>query len=139
MHVTDLPINHLLGIRLAPVGSEHILELPDAPLLRNHLGTIHVTAQFALAEAASGEFLLAALGPRQDEVVGVLRRAEIKCSRPANGDLRAWARFETSDEAASFAAMWHHRRTNINVRVEIRDATNTLTMRTTHGWFLQLR
>jgi len=139
MHVTDLALNQLLGIRLAPADSEHVLEMPDSALLGNHLGTIHVTAQFALAEAASGEFLLGTLGVRQSEVVGILRRAEIKCSRPAAGLLRAWARFETPADAESFAGLWKHRRTSISVRGEIRDTTNNLTMRTTHEWFLQLR
>jgi len=138
MHVTDLPINQMLGIRLALAGSEHVLELPAAPLFANHLGSIHVTAQFALAEAASGEFLLEALGVRQIEVVGILRRAEIKCSRPANGLLRAWARFETIADGQRFDLLWEHARTTVNVRVEIRDAANNLTMRTVHGWFLQV-
>jgi hypothetical protein len=81
MHVTDLAINRAMGMRLAPPGSDHILGLPESPgprgaLLLNHLGTIHASVQFALAEAAphiSGEFLLRQLGE-----AGVGRRASTR-------------------------------------------------------------
>ena len=62
MHVTDLAINRALGMQLASEGSGHILEMPESPLLLNHVGTVHASAQFALAEASSGEFLLRHLG-----------------------------------------------------------------------------
>lgn len=62
MHVTDLAINKMLGMQLAPEGNGHILEMPESPLLLNHVGTIHAGAQFALAEASSGEFLLRQFG-----------------------------------------------------------------------------
>ena len=58
MHVTDLAINKTLGMQLASPGSGHILEMPETPLVLNHVGTIHASVQFALAEASSGEFLL---------------------------------------------------------------------------------
>jgi len=36
--------------------------MPESPLLLNHVGTVHASVQFALAEASSGEFLLRHLG-----------------------------------------------------------------------------
>jgi acyl-coenzyme A thioesterase PaaI-like protein len=62
MHVTDISINKALGMQLLPVEDAHILEMPESPLLLNHVGTVHASAQFALAEASSGEFLLRHLG-----------------------------------------------------------------------------
>src|ERR1041385_6717198 len=92
MHVTDLAINKALGMQLA-MGSDHLIEMPETPLLLNHVGTVHASAQFALAEAASGEFLLAPLGEQQSQVFAVLRTSEVKFRKPAQGTLRATARF----------------------------------------------
>jgi len=47
MHVTDLAINQTLGMQQAPEGNGHILEMPESPLLLNHVGSIHASVQFA--------------------------------------------------------------------------------------------
>src|SRR6185295_1645636 len=93
MHVTDLAINKSLGMQLAPAGSSHILEMPESPLLLDHVGTIHASVQFALAEASSGEFLLRHLGEAQSQVFAVLRTSQVKFRKPAHGALRASAQF----------------------------------------------
>src|SRR6185369_2245713 len=100
MHVTDLAINKTLGIQLAPAGDGHILELPESPLLLNHVGTVHASVQFALAEAGSGEFLLRQLGGAEGQVFAVLRTSDVKFRKPAHGTLRAIARF--ADGIADF-------------------------------------
>jgi acyl-coenzyme A thioesterase PaaI-like protein len=139
MHVTDLAINRLLGIRLASGDADHVVELCGTSALQNHLGTLHAVAQFALAEAASGEYLLSRLGPDYARVVGLLRRAEIKFSRPATGSLRAWARFESEGDAAAFSNLFDHGCARIMVRVEIKDRMGTLTMRGRHEWLVRIR
>jgi acyl-coenzyme A thioesterase PaaI-like protein len=73
MHVTDLGINKALGMQLAPPGNGHILEMPETPQLLNHVGSVHASVQFALAEASSGEFLLRYLGDTQSQFFAVLR------------------------------------------------------------------
>jgi hypothetical protein len=62
--VTELPFNSLLGIQIA-TDSAHLLELPAGGQYLNHLGTVHASAQLALAEASSGEFLLRHFGSAQ--------------------------------------------------------------------------
>src|SRR5688500_7990946 len=46
MHVTELAINKTFGMQLAPAGAGHVLEMPESPLLLNHVGTVHASAQF---------------------------------------------------------------------------------------------
>jgi len=58
-------------MQLAPAGKGYILEMPESPLLLNHVGTVHASVQFALAEASSGEFLLRHLGEAQSRVFAV--------------------------------------------------------------------
>ena len=98
MHATDVAINQALGMQLVPPDKAHILEKPETALHLNHVGTVHASVQFALAEASSGEFLLRFLGDAQSEVFAVLRTSEVKFRKPAHGTLRASTRF-TDDVA----------------------------------------
>ena len=81
--VTELPFNRFLGIERAS-DPAHLLRLPAGAQYLNHLGTVHASAQLALAEASSGEFLLRALGAASG-VVPIVRRLESKFRKPANG------------------------------------------------------
>ena len=56
MNVLDLPFNKILLIKKSDV-PDTILMLEDRVKYQNHLGTIHASAQYALAEASSGEIL----------------------------------------------------------------------------------
>ena len=137
MHVTDLAINKTMGMQLAPEGNGHILELPESPLLLNHVGTVHASAQFALAEASSGEFLLRHLGDAQGQVFAVLRTSDVKFRKPAHGALRASARF--ADGLADFliTELASRGRALVSVLVEVADAQGVVTMTGQYDWFLQ--
>jgi hypothetical protein len=54
--VTELPFNSFLRIQISTEPSK-LLQLPSGDGYLNHLGTVHASAQLALAEASSGEFL----------------------------------------------------------------------------------
>jgi len=64
MNVAAIPFNRFLGLRADGVS----LTLPADPNYQNHLGTVHAGAQFALAEAASGQWLLNRLAPRRPPI-----------------------------------------------------------------------
>src|SRR5437016_14256930 len=81
--VTELPFNSFLGIQPASHPPQ-VLRLPSGDRYLNHLGTVHASAQLALAEASSGELLLRHFGSAQG-IVPVVRRLEAKFRRPANG------------------------------------------------------
>jgi acyl-coenzyme A thioesterase PaaI-like protein len=137
MHVTDLHINRTLGMQLSPAGSGRVLEMAESPLLLNHVGTIHASAQFALAEAASGEFLLQQLGEAKDGVFAVLRTSEVKFRKPAHGALGATARFVQGDGSTLAAEVASRGRALSSVLVEIADAQGVVTMTGQFDWFLQ--
>ena len=136
MHVTDLPLNKALGMQLAPASSPHKIEMPESPLHLNHVGTIHASAQFALAEAASGEFLLAQLGEAQAEVFAVLRTAEVKFRKPANGALRAIPRFTRGDNSV-LPELAARGRVIASISVEVSDAQGVMTMSGEYSWYIQ--
>ena len=137
MHVTELTINKTLGMQLAAAGDGHILEMPESPLLLNHVGMIHASVQFALAEAGSGEFLLRHLGDAQNQVFAVLRTSEVKFRKPAHGALRASARFAEDDADSLSAELSSRGRALASVIVEVTDAQGVVTMSGQYDWFLQ--
>ena len=50
----NIPLSEFLGISRNESGK---LFLPISDNIKNHLGTVHAAAQFALAELASGKYL----------------------------------------------------------------------------------
>jgi acyl-coenzyme A thioesterase PaaI-like protein len=137
MHVTDLAINKALGMRLTTTGNGHILEMPESPLHLNHVGTVHASVQFALAEAGSGEFLLRHLGDGQSQVFAVLRTSDVKFRKPAHGGLRASARFAEGLADSLATELSSRGRAVASVLVEIADAQGVVTMTGKYDWFLQ--
>ncbi len=137
MHVTDLPINRALGMRLTDGPAVHLLQMPESPLLLNHVGTIHASVQFALAEAASGEFLLRSLGEGQAKYFAVLRTSSVKFRKPAHGDLRAVTRFAEGSGDSIITDLPARGRALVSVLVEVIDPNNVITMNGEFDWFLQ--
>ncbi|MBB5032398.1 DUF4442 domain-containing protein [Prosthecobacter vanneervenii] len=134
--VTELPFNRFLGLE-SSTDPAHLLRLPSGPQYLNHLGTVHASAQLALAEATSGEFLLRAFGP-DSGVIPVVRRLESKFRKPAHGSLTSTV--TTPPEAlnqlrADLAAKG---RATISITVELHDESGTHTLSATIEWFLTL-
>jgi acyl-coenzyme A thioesterase PaaI-like protein len=135
MDITTIPFNRFLGLRTAPTDGVALLSLPESPDFLNHLGTIHASAQLALAEASSGEFLLRTLPPG-DGLVPVVRRLEAKFKRPAQGALTSRASTDAEKLAALPGELTRKGRALIEVHVEVLDASGTATLTACVEWFL---
>ena len=132
--ITELPFNSFLGIETASVPSQ-LLRLPAGAQYLNHLGTVHASAQLALAEASSGEFLLRALGSTSG-VVPVVRRLESKFRKPANGAITSTV--STPPEAIEqlHTDLAAKGRAIISVAVELHDESGAHTLSATVEWFI---
>ena len=132
--VTELPFNNFLGIQKASEPPQ-VLRLPAGGQYLNHLGTVHASAQLALAEASSGEFLLRALGSEAG-IVPVVRRLESKFRKPANGALTSTV--STTPEAIEElrAGLASRGRAMVSIDVELHDESGTHTLSATVEWFL---
>src|SRR4029077_10163539 len=117
--VIELPFNSLLGIQIA-TDSANLLELPAGGQDLNHLGTVHASAQLALAEASSGEFLLRHFGST-DGIVPVVRRLEAKFRKPANGTVTSIASATPESLAQLDAELASRGRSLIAIAVELHD------------------
>jgi len=133
--VTELPFNSLLGIQIATEPSQ-LLRLPSGEQYLNHLGTVHASAQLALAEASSGEFLLKHFG-FTDGIVTVVRRLEAKFRKPANGAVTSTATAAPTAIEPPDAELASKGRALIPIKVELHDQSGAHTLSATVEWFVQ--
>lgn len=132
--VTELPFNSFLGIETASEPTQ-LLRLPAGAQYLNHVGTVHASAQLALAEATSGEFLLRALGSTSG-VVPVVRRLESKFRKPANGAITSTVSTPPETLEQLRADLVAKGRTIISVAVELHDESGAHTLSATVEWFI---
>lgn len=132
----DLALNQALGLRQAPPGAAHLLEMPFAAVHHNHLGTVHAVAQFGLAEAASAECLLREFPGLAPAVVPVVREARVKFRRAGRGPLQAYASVASGSRTTLLAELGKSGRAFIDVEVTLKDEAGSTTLHGTVTWFI---
>ena len=135
MDITKLPFNAFIGVELAQ-SKDALLQLPSDPRYLNHLGSVHASAQLALAEASSGEFLLRHFGSA-DGIIPVVRRLEAKFRKPANGSITSTASATPEALAQLDSELASKGRSLIPVTVELHDESGAHTLSATFEWFIQ--
>ncbi|MDC0325596.1 DUF4442 domain-containing protein [bacterium] len=139
MKVVDLAINAALGMIESGEGCHHLLELPESSLGENHAGTVHASAQFALAEACSGQWLFGQLRDLQAKVIPLLRTSNVKYRKPALGRLLAFAELVEGGDENLTEALTNKGRLIVSVKIVITDENQQTTMTGKFDWFLQLK
>ncbi len=134
MDVTSIPFNRFMKIAESSK-NDYLLELDFLPEYMNHLNTVHAAAQFSLAEATSGKFLLDNFSEYDKNIVPVVRRVEVKYSKPAETKLYSRASVKNIDEIRG--ELRDRSRIIINVDVEIFDENEVRTMHAVFEWFIQ--
>jgi len=137
MNVQDVPFNRYLGIQ-PTVKEGYILEMEYDKKLINHLGTLHAGALFSLAEAASGAFLLKQFYNTELEILPVVRKVEIKYSRPVESIVYASADFTEQSVDAVYTALKERRKAFIELKVELYDEAHERTAVSNVHWYLAL-
>ena len=81
MNIMDIPFNRYISVQPheADKGS---MSLRFSPKMTNHIGTMHASAQFALAEACSGQFMIATFPEHIAGHIALLRKSEVKYRQP---------------------------------------------------------
>lgn len=134
MDVIEIPFVKKVGITKSANGE---LELPFTKETHNHLETMHASAQFTLAETASGEFLQTLFPELVGKVIPVLREATVKFKKPAVKNIIAYP--SMSDETREkFNTQFSKKgRASICVDVEVKDIEGTVTSVASYNWFVQ--
>ncbi|MCK4661502.1 MAG: YiiD C-terminal domain-containing protein [Bacteroidales bacterium] len=119
MNVIEIPFNKFIGLQKANPDDDFILQLEEREEYVNHLGTIHASALFALAEATSGEFLLNKFKDFKLNIIPVVRKVEIKYSKHGNGKVFSKADFIDTNTNKVIDELNNKKRIIIKVKVDI--------------------
>ncbi|MCP3931766.1 MAG: DUF4442 domain-containing protein [Bacteroidetes bacterium] len=136
MDITQIPFNKYIEI-FQSTNNDQMLELGFKDNMKNHLGTFHASAQFALAEACSGLALQNHFPDLENSVVPVLRKSETKFKKPATSNIRAKASISVEKEDKFKQLFEKKGRASISVSVEITDQNGNITMTGQYEWFVQ--
>jgi acyl-coenzyme A thioesterase PaaI-like protein len=139
MTIAEIPFNHFLGLQREPEGGDFGVSLPADGRYHNHLGLVHAAAQLAVAEAASGDWMLRHFGDRAADFIAVVRRMETKFKQPARGKILGRA---TVDEAAREQLardLATRRAVSFALRVDVFDEAGAHTLTGTVEWFVTCR
>lgn len=134
MNVIEIPFVKKVGITKT-INNE--LELPFSNDTHNHLATMHASAQFTLAETASGELLQTVFPELVGKVIPVLRDANVKFKKPAVKNIIAYPSISDESHEKFNSQFAKKGRASISVDVDIKDIENTLTCTARYNWFVQ--
>lgn len=134
MNVLEIPFVDKVGIRR---NADDELELRFDTGVQNHLETIHASAQFALAETASGEILQKTFPDLVGKVVPVLRESQIKFKKPAHKKIVAYPSVAAESLSKFEEQISKKGRALISVEVQVKDVEDLVTCTGTFKWFVQ--
>jgi acyl-coenzyme A thioesterase PaaI-like protein len=134
MDVTQLPFNNFIGLKIADK-SGYLLMLDNRTEYRNHLDTVHASAQFSLAEATSGHFLLNEFSELTD-IVPVVRKVEIKYKKPTAGVVFSKAKFLETGRSEVLEALNQRGKALLKVEVSLFDENEMSIMQSVFEWFV---
>lgn len=129
-----VPLNTLLGIEIVSIG-DGVAEarIPFRTEVTNHLGTLHATAIFGLAEAASGAAMSGAFAPVILRIRPVAASAQVTFLKIARSDLTAHAVTGEPSQALR-DKLAHDGKVTFDVAVTMRDASNHDIAEMTVAW-----
>jgi acyl-coenzyme A thioesterase PaaI-like protein len=135
MNVLDLPFNKIISVKKSEV-SDTIFMLEDQEKYHNHLGTVHASAQYALAEATSGEIIERNLGDWNGAYFPVVRRVEVKYKNPAKGRLFSTGYLDPDKTTKAKKELSEKGRALIDISVKITDDEKNTTFEGVFTWFI---
>jgi acyl-coenzyme A thioesterase PaaI-like protein len=139
MNIAEIPFNRLIGLVREPEGGEFSMSLPAGSQYHNHLGIVHAAAQLAVAEAASGDWMLRHFGARAEEFIAVVRRMETKFKQPGRGKVLGKATVTPEAEAQLATDLATKRALSFALRVDVFDEAGAHTLTGAVEWFITRR
>ena len=134
MNVVEIPFVKKVGIKKRDDGCLH---LQFGKSVHNHLQSIHASAQFTLAETASGELLQTEFPELIGNVVPVLRDSQIKFRKPALKSISAFPSISDDSIQKFKEQLLKKGRASISVSVEVKDSKGSVTSLGIFNWFVQ--
>lgn len=139
MDVTKLPFNNFIGIKKCESKEDGLLELVSDPKYLNHVDTVHASALFGLAEASSGHFLSLHLEVSEESVFPILRRADIKYRKPAEGYVYSKGKYIEEDWKVFHETLRGKKRSLLSFQIDILDQSDIVVAVANYEWFITER
>lgn len=138
LEIVELPFNAFIGLETCSSDDTRILCLPDRKEYTNHVGTVHASALFALAEASSGRYLQHEISSKSESMFAVLRTSEIKYRKPAKGKIYSTGRIDEDAQNKCLKALENRGKGIFTVEIDLRNETDTLVATARFNWFLSV-
>lgn len=138
MKITDLPFNKLIGLSESE-DPQFIYSLKDHIQYSNHIGTVHASALFSLAEASAAQFLLQNFPEYENNMIPIVRKVELKYKKPAMGQINSTAKFSNNTETEIRSELQSRSRALIVLIVELWDKNSANVMSATFEWFISTK
>ncbi|VAW64153.1 hypothetical protein MNBD_GAMMA09-1307 [hydrothermal vent metagenome] len=135
MNITNIPFVKTVGIER---NNQLLLQLKYHSGVYNHLETIHASAQFALAETASGDLLYPLFPELVGHVIPVVRSSSVKLRKPANSTITAMPVINSAASEIFMKQLSDKGRASIDINVERKNNEGEITCKATFKWFVQL-
>lgn len=133
MDVTKIPFAKHTGIEKEDAQT---LKLEATDVVKNHLGTLHASALFTLAETQSGLSLQEHFPELEGKVAGVLRDATVKYRNPAASSIYAVANIREEVKEKFLSHYARKGRASIVVEVVVKRYDNVVCMQGEFTWFV---
>jgi acyl-coenzyme A thioesterase PaaI-like protein len=110
-------------------------DIPDAPFLKNHFGTVHGGMLFAVGEVAAASAMMRLLGPDALRLRAITRHGAIDYLKPARGAVSGAAKvgMSAADITASLA---RSPSVDVPISVDLTDETGSVVARLAITWFV---
>jgi acyl-coenzyme A thioesterase PaaI-like protein len=134
MEILEIPFNRFVSLKYS-TNPEYLMMLDNREEYHNHLGTIHASALFALAEATSGFFLQQEFH-NLTNVIPVVRKVETKFKKPATGSIFSKASFVEATPQIIIDELNAKQRALVRVRISLFDSDHKNVMQSDFEWFI---
>jgi acyl-coenzyme A thioesterase PaaI-like protein len=135
MTICELPFNKLIGLTESN-DQNYILCLTDDQKYTNHLGTVHASALFSLAEGTSGQYLFLNFPQYKDTLIPVVRLVEVKYRKPAIGNIFSTATIIDATLEQINEQLQTRNRVSIKMKVDLFDSNKVCVMSADFEWFV---
>lgn len=138
MDITKLPFNAFIGLETCSSDETGILTLPKRDEYSNHVGTVHASALFALAEASSGSHLQRNFSRDGSGVLAMLRASEIKYRKPAAGQIHSTGRIDDESRDSCIKTLKKKGKVRVSIEIDLWDELEMLVATARFDWFLSI-
>jgi acyl-coenzyme A thioesterase PaaI-like protein len=132
MRVSELPFNKHIGIQ----DDNGVVTIAVKDLHMNHLGTVHATAIYGVAEAGSGQFIIDKFGEEFPDALAVTRAGIVKYKSAAMEDISAEVTNSEPDPRQASDRLRKKGAAKIAVEVSVH-SNNEIVAIATFDWFIR--